>query len=107
MRRDCILAARRVLPPLLTTPAIWSNTRMKLSGPDGVPPPASFSRLLRSVERSVPVPEPYLKSMASAAARRMMSSIESSTAWMKQAEPCGYSYPRRVLAGPFSLASQW
>ena len=46
-----ILAARRVLPPLLITAATWSNTRMKLRGPDGVPPPESFSRLLRSVDK--------------------------------------------------------
>ena len=57
-----------------------------------MPPPESFSRALRSVERSVPVPEPYLKSMASLVARRMMSSMLSSTDWMKQAEACGNSY---------------
>ena len=73
------------------TPATWSYIRMKLSGPEGVPPPESFSRLLRSVDRSVPVPEPYLNSIASAAASRMMSSIVSSTDWMKHAEDCGYS----------------
>src|SRR5690606_2695740 len=55
---DCIFAARRVLPPDFTTAAIWSYTRMKESGPDGVPPPESFSRLERMVDRSVPVPEP-------------------------------------------------
>ena len=91
MRRLCILAARRVLPPLLMTAATWSNTRMKLKGPEGVPPPESFSLLERSVERSEPVPLPYLKSIASAPARRMMSSMVSSTDWMKQAEVCGYS----------------
>ena len=45
-----------------------------------------------SEERSVPVPLPYLNSIASLVARRMMSSIVSSTLWMKQALPCGYSY---------------
>ena len=42
-----------------------SYTRMKLTGPDGLPPPESFSWLERKVDRSVPVPEPNLKSMAS------------------------------------------
>ena len=88
---DCILAARRVLPPLLTTAAIWSYTRMNDSGPDGFPPPESFSRCDRRLERSVPVPEPNLKSMASLRASSMMSSMLSCTLWMKQAEACGYS----------------
>ena len=35
-------------------------------GPLGLPPPESFSRELRMGVRSVPVPEPSLKSMASA-----------------------------------------
>ena len=74
---DCILAARRVLPPLLTTAAIWSYTRMNESGPEGLPPPESFSRCERSVDRSVPVPEPNLKSMASLRASSMMSSMLS------------------------------
>src|SRR6185436_902771 len=65
---------------------------MKDSGPDGLPPPESFSRCERSVDRSVPVPEPNLNSMASLRASSMMSSMLSSTLWMKQAEPCGYSY---------------
>ena len=59
---------------------------------NGVPPPESFSRSLRSVLRSVPVPEPNLNSMASLRASSMMSSMLSSTLWLKQAEPCGNSY---------------
>ncbi len=86
----CILAARRVLPPDLTTPAMASYTLMKLTGPEGRPPPASFSWLERSVERSLPVPDPYLKSMASLVASLMIDSMSSSTDWMKHAEPCGY-----------------
>ena len=61
-----------------------------------------FARAERSEERSLPVPLPYLKSIASLIARRMMSSIVSSTLWMKQALPCGYSYcvaARSRLAG--------
>ena len=76
---DCIFAARRVLPPLFTTAAIWSYTRMNESGPLGRPPPESFSRCERSVERSVPVPLPNLNSMASLRASSMMSSMLSAT----------------------------
>ena len=65
---------------------------MNDSGPDGFPPPESFSRCDRSVERSVPVPEPNLKSMASLRASSMMSSMLSFTLWIKQAEPWGNSY---------------
>ena len=46
------------------------------------------------------MPLPYLKSIASLVARRMMSSIVSSTVWMKQALPCGYSY---CVARPLGL----
>ena len=62
---------------------------MKLRGPEGVPPPESLSRLLRSVLKSVPVPDPYLNNIASVPARRMMSSMVSFTDWMKQAEAWG------------------
>ena len=62
---------------------------MNDSGPEGFPPPESFSRCERSVERSVPVPEPNLKSMASLRASSMMSSMLSCTLWMKHAEACG------------------
>ena len=72
--------------------ATLTNAVMNALRPLGVPPPLSVSRVERSVERSRPVPEPYLKSMASLSARRMMSSIVSSTDWMKHALPCGYSY---------------
>src|SRR6187401_871078 len=41
--RMTIFAARRVLPPLLMTPAKASNPFMKLTGPLAVPPPASTS----------------------------------------------------------------
>ena len=41
--RTTILAARRVLPPDLMTPAKASKPRMKLSGPEAVPPPLRVS----------------------------------------------------------------
>ena len=50
---------------------------MNDSGPEGLPPPESFSRCERSVDRSVPVPEPNLNSMASLRASSMMSSMLS------------------------------
>ena len=41
--RITIFAARRVLPPDLIVPADASAPRMKLTGPDAVPPPFSSS----------------------------------------------------------------
>src|SRR5687768_14252732 len=89
--RITILAARRVFPPLLMTPAKASKPFMNDTGPEAVPPPASSSFEDRSVERLDPVPEPYLKSMPSVLARVRMDSIESSTELMKQAEHWGCS----------------
>src|SRR5712692_579504 len=87
--RMTILAARRVVPPDLITPAKASKPIMKETGPDAVPPPASSSREERSGERFVPVPEPYLKSMPSVLARVRIDSILSSILLMKHAESCG------------------
>src|SRR3954465_3154398 len=87
-----IFAARRVLPPDFTTLATWSYTLRNESGPLGRPPPLSFSLLERKGERSVPVPEPNLNSIASLLASCMIDSMLSSTDWMKHALHCGYSY---------------
>src|SRR6201997_317331 len=91
--RMTILAARRVLPPDLMTPAKASNPFIKLSGPLAVPPPESVSVDPRNGERFVPVPLPHLKSMPSVFARVRMESSESLTELMKQAEHCGLEYP--------------
>ena len=45
MLRITILAARRVLPPDLITPAKASKPFMKLTGPEAEPPPLSPSVL--------------------------------------------------------------
>ena len=87
--RMTILAARRVLPPDLTTPAKASKPFMKLTGPLAMPPPDIFSLEPRMGERFTPAPEPYLKSMASVLARSMIDDMESCTELMKQAEHCG------------------
>src|ERR1700683_3047312 len=84
-----ILAARRVLPPLLITPAKASKPFMKLTGPEAMPPPDSDSLLPRRDEKLVPVPDPHLKSMPSVLAKFMMESMLSWTELMKQAEHCG------------------
>src|SRR5579862_2164880 len=94
--RMTILAARRVLPPDLMTPAKASNPFMKLSGPLAVPPPERVSDDPRRVERFVPVPEPHLKSMPSVLASVRIESSESCTELMKQAEHCGVVYPVAV-----------
>src|SRR6266508_4321815 len=84
-----IFAARRVLPPLLITPANESYPRMNDTGPDAVPPPASSSFDDRILERFEPVPEPYLNSIPSVFASPRMESIVSWTELMKHAEHCG------------------
>src|SRR3984893_18420746 len=90
MFRITILAARRVLPPLLITPANASKPFMKLTGPEAMPPPERVSLLPRRVEKLVPVPEPHLKSMPSVRVRPMMDSMLSDTELMKHAEHCGF-----------------
>src|SRR6516164_4582549 len=96
MLRMTILAARRVLPPDLMTPANASKPFIKLSGPLAVPPPLRPSVEERKGERLVPVPEPHLKSMPSVFARVRIESSESWTELMKQAEHCGVVYPVTV-----------
>src|SRR6266550_421591 len=93
MLRMTILAARRVLPPDLMTPAKASKPRMKERGPEAVPPPERVSMEPRMAERLEPAPEPHLKSMPSVLARVRMESSESWTELMKQAEHCGLVYP--------------
>src|SRR4051794_25954262 len=86
--RMTILAARRVLPPDLMVPAEASAPRMKLTGPDAVPPPLSSSTLERILLRLMPEPEPPLKMVPSSTYQLRMESIWSSTDRMKQAEAC-------------------
>src|ERR1044072_8273239 len=87
--RMTILAARRVLPPDLITPANASKPFMNETGPDAVPPPASSSFDERMFERFEPVPDPNLNSIPSVFARPRIDSIVSCTELMKQAEHCG------------------
>src|SRR6185369_10071760 len=103
MLRMTILAARRVLPPDLMTPANASKPFMKLSGPLAVPPPLRPSVDERSDDKLVPVPDPHLKSMPSVLASVRMESSESFTELMKQAEHCGYEYP----VTPYSTRWAW
>src|SRR5215210_7057990 len=100
-----ILAARRVLPPDLITPANASKPFMNETGPEAVPPPASSSIDERMFDRFDPVPDPYLKSMPSVFARPRMDSIVSCTALMKQAEHCGcFSKPTLNHTGLLNAA---
>src|SRR5262244_1386401 len=84
-----ILAARRVFPPLLITPANASKPFMKLTGPEAIPPPDSVSFEPRSAEKFVPVPEPHLNNMPSVRVRPMIDSMLSWTELIKHAEHCG------------------
>src|SRR3954453_10687086 len=86
--RMTILAARRVAPPDLIVPALASAPRMKLTGPDAVPPLDSSSFDERMRERLRPAPEPPLKIRPSSRYQLRIESIVSSTARMKHAETC-------------------
>src|SRR2546421_12529340 len=84
------LAARRVLPTDLMTPANASKSFMKLIGPVALPPPERDSFCDRMGDRFVPLPEPYLNSIPSVLASVRMESSESETELMKHAEHCGF-----------------
>src|SRR3954447_2769569 len=86
--RITILAARRVAPPDLMVPADASAPRMKLTGPEAVPPPFRYSLEDRMRERLTPAPEPPLKITPSSRYQFKMESISSSTERMKQADAC-------------------
>ncbi len=86
--RMTILAARRVLPPLLIVPAEASAPRMKLTGPEAVPPPLRRSAEDRMRERLTPAPEPPLKIVPSSLYQLRIESIVSSTDRMKHADAC-------------------
>src|SRR5271157_3493876 len=86
--RMTILAARRVLPPDLIVPADASAPRMKLTGPDAVPPPFSSSWDERMRDRLTPAPDPPLKMTPSSVYQLRIESIVSSTERMKHALPC-------------------
>src|SRR3989441_12756541 len=86
-----ILAARRVFPPDLIVPAEASAPRMKLTGPEAVPPPASPSLDDRSLDRLMPEPDPPLKMVPSSTYQLRMDDIRSSTERMKQALHWGVS----------------
>src|SRR5829696_3644728 len=83
-----ILAARLVAPPDLIVPALASAPRMKLTGPDAVPPEDSSSREERILDRLSPEPEPPLKIRPSSRYQLRIESIVSSTDRMKHALTC-------------------
>ena len=86
--RIAILAARRVLPPDLIVPTDASAPRMKLTGPEAVPPPSNSSALERIFDRLTPEPEPPLKMTPSSRYQLRMEFIVSSTDKMKHALAC-------------------
>src|SRR6185437_11282180 len=88
MSSTTILAARRVAPPYLMVPAEASAPRMKLTGPEAVPPEDSSSLDERIRDRLSPAPEPPLKIRPSSRYQFRIESILSSTARMKQALTC-------------------
>src|SRR3954466_8015090 len=94
--RMTILEARRVLPPDLIVPADASAPRMKLTGPDAVPPPLRISRDERMFDRLMPEPDPPLKIVPSSTYQLRIESMVSSTARMKQADAC-WGTPRTPM----------
>src|SRR5919107_5288543 len=103
--RITILAARRVLPPDLMTPANASKPFMNETGPEAVPPPASSSFDDRIADRLLPVQEPNLKSIPSVLASVRIESIVSCTELMKHAEHCGaFSKPQLNQTGLLNAA---
>src|SRR3954468_4328413 len=102
--RMTILAARRVAPPDLIVPAEASAPRMKLTGPDAVPPEDSSSLDERIRDRLRPAPEPPLKIRPSSRYQLRIESMVSSTARMKQAETCcGAGVPTLNHTGELKL----
>src|ERR671918_169041 len=103
--RMTILAARRVLPPDLMTPANASKPFMNETAPDAVPPPASSSFDERIADRLLLVPDPNLKSMPSVLASPRSECMVSSTELMKHAEHCGaFSKPQLSHTGLLKAA---
>src|SRR5271165_699623 len=107
--RMTILAARRVLPPDLMVPADASAPRMKLTGPDAVPPPFNSSSDDLIFERFTPAPEPPLKMIPSSVYQLRIESMVSSTERMKHAEPCcgTPSTPTLNHTGELNAAIWW
>src|SRR5919197_3181458 len=91
MSSTTILAARRVFPPDLITPAEASAAFLNETGPDAVPPPANCSFEERIFERLTPDPEPPLKITPSLRYQSRIESMVSSTARIKQAEHWGFA----------------
>src|SRR4051812_7935967 len=107
--RMTILAARRVLPPLLMVPADASAPRMKLTGPDAVPPPLRCSFDERMLDRLMPDPEPPLKIVPSSTYQLRIDFMVSSTWRMKHAEACCGSplTPMLNQTGELNAAFWW
>ena len=72
----------------MIVPADASAPRMKLTGPDAVPPPWRCSFDERIFDRFTPAPDPPLKMMPSSRYQLRIESIVSSTERMKHALAC-------------------
>ena len=72
MSQITILAARLVVPPDLIAPAALSPIFRNDIIPEEYPPPAKDSLKPLKFEKFVPVPDPYLKSLASLVQRSII-----------------------------------
>src|SRR6266446_6375199 len=88
MSSTTILAARLVAPPDFMVPADASAPRMKLTGPDAVPPDERSSLEERIRDRLTPAPEPPLNIRPSSRYQFRIDFSESSTDRIKHALVC-------------------
>ncbi len=89
--RMTILAARRVVPPDFTAAAERSPIFRKDISPEDTPPPDRFSFSARILEKLLPVPEPYLNSLASRVTWSMMPPSFTRSSWMSRIkQACGW-----------------
>src|SRR5437588_12931772 len=92
-----MVGARRVLTPLLIVPAEASAPRMKLTGPDAVPPPFRPSNDDRRLERLIPDPDPPLKRVPPSPSQLRMKPIRSPPPRINPALAGAATLRRRML----------
>src|SRR5580692_9220228 len=111
-RSALILSSSRALVSMNSTMSGWSTSRMtifaaprmKLTGPEAVPPLDSNSFEPRMRDRFTPEPEPPLKIRPSSRYQLRIEPIESSTARMKHALTCcGDGVPMLNQTGELKL----
>ena len=94
-------------PPCFITSVAVSNTRIKLTGPEAMPPvERTTSPLGRRREKLKPVPPPdwWMRAVAFTASKMLV--ISSSTGITKQAESCPMGVPAFINVGELGRKSR-